>query len=205
MKLPANIGSTPRAEFLLSPWPQGRFDWCCPAKIVRHSTWNPGICCSCWEAFCWHSPSMRALCARPAAPKASRSRYPPAPVSRCRTVDCCCIKPPRRHNSPGWIRTARKFPQPVIPVTCRRLISRQTGGTRWSPCSHPDKKIRSFGCTTSTRALPVHSLLATATIFIPRGLPTAGKWLSLPRAAAAKKTSTLNPWGSQQRAAGAGR
>jgi hypothetical protein len=136
MKLPANIGSTPRAEFLLSPWPQGRFDWCCPAKIVRHSTWNPGICCSCWEAFCWHSPSMRALCARPAAPKASRSRYPPAPVSRCRTVDCCCIKPPRRHNSPGWIRTARKFPQAVIPVTCRRLISRQTGGTRWSPCSH---------------------------------------------------------------------
>jgi hypothetical protein len=53
--------------------------------------------------------------------------------------------------------------------------------------------------------LPVHSLLATATIFIPRGLPTAGKWLSLPRAAAAKKTSTLNPWERQQRAAGAGR
>ena len=39
-----------------------------------------------------------------------------------------------------------------------------------------------------------HSLLATETIFIRHGLPTAGKWLSLPHAAAARKTSTLSQW-----------
>ena len=93
-------------------------------------------------------------------------------LSQRLAMGCCCINEPPRHNSPGWIPKARNFRRSVIRVTCRRLISLPMAGTQWSPCSRPDKKIRSSGCTTLTRAPPVHSLLAKGTISILPGLPT---------------------------------
>ena len=146
-------------------------------------------------------PFDASTCGRRAAPKASLSRYLQA--LRASVVHflgvaqtgCCCIRPLRKRNSHGWIRTERNFRRSVIP------------GYLSSPYLSPDGRYAMVTVvpsrTKKSEALVVRPRAGTATPFTfgegddlyPAWSPDSGKWLSLPPAVASQEDIYIKPVG----------